>query len=565
MHYSILLGLVGAALPVYAGRANPLDFRLKSSPGYTKAATVAADPEIKLIKRGDYVETATELVERVAPGATYRQFKDDYLGTNGIAHVHFQQTANGLDIKNAVFDVNIAADGSVFSYSNSFFDGEVPRESSARQRRLTPEKALEATRKALELTVSGGTAKADKDAKVHTFTGTSGTTEDPEAELAYVVKPDGDLGLVWQVTARSEYDYLTSYVDATTASDPEIYGVVDYIDLAGYEVYPWGVNDPSDGDRVYVEDPQDNVASKWGWNYYPDMPINFKNATIGNNIEAGSVPSAQVLWPESKTMNFSYPYVPDEKPPGDTIDAATTQMFYITNMCHDLYYILGWTPAAGNLQEYNHGEGGEEGDNLWVRVHHFGPTRNNGMFEQSRDGFQSYLTMYLFDKTDPMRDSSFDNGFLIHEYTHGLSGRLTGGPMNSNCLNSWEADGMAEGWSDLFAAAIMLKPHETRETATYGFAAWPLNLTSTDGQRQTARLVLYSTDTEVNPWTYSKVNSLGRVHEVGTAWATMLYDVMWNLIDKHGRTEADFPELKDGKPTDGKFLTLKILIDGMAL
>ena len=124
---------------------------------------------------------------------------------------------------------------------------------------------------------------------------------------------------------------------------------------------------------------------------------------------------------------------------------------------------------------------------------------------------------------------------------------------------------MAEGWSDLFAAAIMLKPYETRETATYGFAAWPLNLTTTPTTPRTARLVLYSTDTKVNPWTYSKVNSLAKVHEVGTAWATMLYDVMWNLIDKHGRTNAAFPKIVKGKPTDGKFLTLKLLVDAMAL
>jgi extracellular elastinolytic metalloproteinase len=121
---------------------------------------------------------------------------------------------------------------------------------------------------------------------------------------------------------------------------------------------------------------------------------------------------------------------------------------------------------------------------------------------------------------------------------------------------------MSEGWSDLFAAAIMLKPEETRETAQYGFAAWPLAL---EGPLQTARLVMYSTDMEVNPWTYSKVNELGRVHEVGTAWATMLYEVLWNLMDKHGRNHNDFPDMVDGKPTDGRFLTLKLLADAMAL
>ncbi len=121
---------------------------------------------------------------------------------------------------------------------------------------------------------------------------------------------------------------------------------------------------------------------------------------------------------------------------------------------------------------------------------------------------------------------------------------------------------MAEGWSDLYAATVMLKPDDERANATYGFAAWPLNRTE---EPRTARRVLYSTDTAVNPWTYATVNGLVKVHEVGTAWATMLYEVLWNLIDKHGKNDADVPEIIDGVPTDGKYLTMKILMDGMAL
>lgn len=120
---------------------------------------------------------------------------------------------------------------------------------------------------------------------------------------------------------------------------------------------------------------------------------------------------------------------------------------------------------------------------------------------------------------------------------------------------------MAEGWSDLFAAALTIKPDEDRDTATYGFAAWPLN----KSDPATARLVMYSTDMEVNDWTYEKSNELGRAHEVGTVWATMLYEVLWNLIDKHGKEDGPSPELVDGVPTDGKYLTLKILLEAFSM
>jgi extracellular elastinolytic metalloproteinase len=75
----------------------------------------------------------------------------------------------------------------------------------------------------------------------------------------------------------------------------------------------------------------------------------------------------------------------------------------------------------------------------------------------------------------------------------------------------------------------------------------------------------YSTSITTNPLTYTSVNSLNAVHAIGTVWATMLYEVMWNLIDKHGKNDAAKPTLNNGVPTDGKYLAMKLVIDGMAL
>lgn len=38
-----------------------------------------------------------------------------------------------------------------------------------------------------------------------------------------------------------------------------------------------------------------------------------------------------------------------------------------------------------------------------------------------------------------------DAGIIIHEYTHGVSTRLTGGPANSGCLGWGEPGGLGEG------------------------------------------------------------------------------------------------------------------------
>ena len=48
-------------------------------------------------------------------------------------------------------------------------------------------------------------------------------------------------------------------------------------------------------------------------------------------------------------------------------------------------------------------------------------------------------------------DGDYDNGVITHEYGHGISVRLTGGPATSSCLNNDEQ--MGEGWSDFFGLA----------------------------------------------------------------------------------------------------------------
>ena len=180
---------------------------------------------------------------------------------------------------------------------------------------------------------------------------------------------------------------------------------------------PFGLNDPSEGEREVIEDPENLDASKNGW-----IDEDFNNGaglTYGNNAQAGGVlQDGLYRWAENKELNFSFPYTPDEVDPAETMKAAVTNIFYTVNMLHDLYYVLGWTPAAGNLQKDNGDEGGKGNDQVDISVQYWGD-RNNGFMRQTADGIAPSMTMLLFNSTDPMRDVAFDNGFVIHEYTHG--------------------------------------------------------------------------------------------------------------------------------------------------
>lgn len=226
-------------------------------------------------------------------------------------------------------------------------------------------------------------------------------------------------------------------------------------------------------------------------------------------------------------------------------------------MYHDLLYTLGFNEAAGNFETNNNGQGGVGNDAVILNAQDAAGT-NNADFATPADGSPGRMRMFIWTYSTPNRDCAFDAGVIIHEYTHGLSNRLTGGPANSACLNVLEAGGMGEGWGDFMAIAIHVKTTDTR-AKNYPLGDWIYN------NPAGIRAYLYSTSLATNPLTYKSTNSLNEVHAIGTLWATVLYEVLWNLIDKYGVTSARTPAFSGKVPTDGRFLAMKLVVDAMAL
>lgn len=125
-------------------------------------------------------------------------------------------------------------------------------------------------------------------------------------------------------------------------------------------------------------------------------------------------------------------------------------------------------------------------------------------------------------------DSSFDNGVVLHEYGHGISIRLTGGASNSNCLNNQEQAG--EGWSDLFGLFFTTTSSNTA-VQRRGIGTFLIGQ-NTNGQG--IRQAPYSTSTIQNNLTYDNIKTASIPHGVGTVWATMVWEMYWNLVDIHG-------------------------------
>lgn len=149
-------------------------------------------------------------------------------------------------------------------------------------------------------------------------------------------------------------------------------------------------------------------------------------------------------------------------------------------------------------------------------------------------------------------DGDFDNGVIAHEYGHGISTRLTGGP-NTNCLNN--AEQMGEGWSDWFALMLQMKagdnPTEKRGIGTF-LVSQPINGGG-------IRTYPYSTDMSINPFTFADTNTEAVPHGVGSVWATMLWDLAWAYVEKYGFD----PDKYNG--TGGNNKVMQLVIDGLKL
>ncbi|KAF2679942.1 extracellular metallo proteinase MEP [Lentithecium fluviatile CBS 122367] len=536
-------------------------FRLVLDTEYTNSTQAQGDSSISSLAQADPQDVATKLVKTTVPGAQFRLVGDHYVGDNGIAHFYFKQTANDLDIDNADFNVNIGRNGEVFSFGNSFYKGDAP--SALRKRdAVEPVNALKAAVNTLQLPISADKATAESTGNdSFTFKQTSGTVSEPNARLVYVQTAEGNLALAWRVETDIDTNWLLTYVDAENGE--KVYHVIDYAADATYEVYPWGLNDPTEGSRVVIEDPFDAKASEFGWQ--SDGTATYKTTRGNNGIAQSNWNNVQqqsqyinLPRPTSAASAFEYPYSPEEEDWKSYVNASITQLFYTANKYHDLLYLLGFTEQAGNFELNNNGQGGKGADYVYLHAQD-GAGWNNANFLTPVDGQAPRMRMYIWNYTTPFKDGAFEAGIVIHEYTHGLSTRLTGGPANSGCLNLVEAGGMGEGWGDFYATAIRLKPNDTR-TTDYPMGAWAYS------NPKGLRPYVYSTDTTTNPHVYKDVDGLTKVHYIGTVWATMLYEVLWNLIEKHGKNDAGVPDFDaNGVPTDGKYLTMKLVLDGLAL
>jgi hypothetical protein len=151
-------------------------------------------------------------------------------------------------------------------------------------------------------------------------------------------------------------------------------------------------------------------------------------------------------------------------------------------------------------------------------------------------------------------DGDLDNGVIAHEYGHGVSNRLTGGPSNTSCLAN--AEQMGEGWSDYIALMLTTNWATAQANDVRGIGTYVIGQPATGvGIREYP----YSYDMTVSLYNYDYARANPEVHALGSAWTAMLWDMTWNIINM---TPAS-TNIYSG--TGGNNIALRLVMEGMKL
>lgn len=269
-------------------------------------------------------------------------------------------------------------------------------------------------------------------------------TNDPvRAELVYQITEDNLLRLAWDYNFYSQnQNHLWSVrIDAVDGKllekndmvlscsfGPSIdhskhkHSIVDYtaqlaesftkkfyksstpleIQSGSYRVFPRNIESPNHGSRQLLASPHNTIASPFGWHDTNGVAGNEFTTTRGNNVHAqedtDGLNSTLGISPDGgSSLLFDFPYGGNSVAANTYTDASTTNLFYMNNIMHDVWYQYGFNEANGNFQVNNYSKGGNGGDGVVADSQDSSGT-NNANFGTPADGGAPRMQMYLWNQ-----------------------------------------------------------------------------------------------------------------------------------------------------------------------
>ena len=515
--------------------------------------------------------------------------------TSGIHHAYYRQTVNGIHVMSTQSGVHILQDGTIISANNRFVNKTQSKVVGGVIPSLSASQAVTAAADQLGYSITQSFSILENSGGVsqQTLLSDGGISLSPiPAKLMYQNIND-KLILVWDISIQeiAQQHWWNVRVDASTGTildrhdwmvrcsfehdhsthekgldyNANLYDIPNYKEAkinadSGcgecYEVIAVPIESPYYGPRTTEMSPSNATASPFGWHDTDGVAGAEFTVTRGNNVNAyedGDNPGFQ---PDGgATLDFTgFPFDQVYTNANQYESAAITNLFYWNNTFHDMLYIYGFDEVGGNFQENNYGNGAAGSDSVNAEAQDGSGTCNANMGTPP-DGQNPRMQMYVCND----KDGDFDNLVIVHEYGHGVSNRLTGGPTNTSCLNNSEQ--MGEGWSDFYGVLMTIQAGDTgtdaRGVGTYLFGQ--------GAGGAGIRPFPYSTDMGVNPQTYNSIQSAAVPHGVGSVWATMLWEVTWELIDEHGFDPDFYNFTGDVNQDAGNIQAWALVTEGLKL
>ena len=375
----------------------------------------------------DFGLTATDLAQS--------RVTDLYTDSNtGITHIYLRQTINGLEVENANINVSVAASGRVLTAGGGYVAGLSGLIGpGAPTPGITALQAVQFAADELGIASAGSIQMTAQPSGIDRSTVISapGVSLDPiTARLHYVPTANGSAELAWQLIIRTT-DFDHWYDLSIDASSGGLATLVDWTEDAIYNVIAAPNEDPQDGGFTVQIDPHNPLASPDGWHdddgdpTFPEYTdtrgnnvhaqLDHDNNNVADGTEGGQVRPDGGLFLDFTGFLFN-PALNAESIQNANI--AQINLFTAINFAHDVHYMYGFDEVAGNFQTNNYGNGGLGGDAVQADAQDGfdNGDRNNANFATPPDGRAPRMQQYIFDLSNPTRDSDLDIGVIFHEF-----------------------------------------------------------------------------------------------------------------------------------------------------
>ena len=424
-----------------------------------------------------YFKAHLDVFGLTTAGVDALKLRQDYVDIEGIHHLSFQQSVDGVPVFGNGLKAHITSDGRLIQVDGAPIAALPASPGTAK---LTAEKAR-AT--AVENVFGESTVKVTK--RETNATQTTTFSDTGNAKLVMFQTAAGPR-LAWQ-TISVDLGYV-HVLDAQTGTVLYRKSTIDKDSGLAWPNYPGATaggtqqavnlgklglpaNSPKlagNVAHVYTDVNDDNIANpseevapaaKRSWAF----PFTDFSATVGGGCSAAYQcswdPTVPYSWEKNRSQN-------------------AVQMYYFLGTMHDHLKAnpIGFTRAAGNFEAVDddavQGQAMDGADtaNGLPDVNHV----DNANMNTLPDGIPPVMQMYLFptpgDPTDPFiaGNSGDEADIVYHEYTHGLSNRLVVDADGVSTLNSQQAGSMGEAWSDWYASDFLVNEGYTKDTSADG-------------------------------------------------------------------------------------------------